>query len=144
MKTQHLLQKQAGVALLEVLIAIVVMALGIIGSVGLQAKATAAMSDAGARAEAVIASEKLIGLMWNDQQNLASYAWAGSGTAPSSLAGWVTETRASLPNATMNITVTPQAAGSTANQVGITIRWQRRSTDPVSNHTLTATLATTS
>lgn len=136
-------KSQRGVALLEVLIAILVMAVGIIGAVGLQAKATAAMSDAGARAEAVIASERLIGLMWNDQQNLASYAWSGTGTAPSSLTNWLAETRSALPNATAIITVTPQAASSTANQVGITLRWQRRSTDPLSNHTLTATLAQT-
>lgn len=134
---------QHGVALLEVLIAILVMAVGIIGAIGLQAKATAAMSDAGARAEAVIASERLIGLMWNDQQNLTSYAWSGTGTVPPALSNWLTATQESLPNATVNITITPQAAGSTANQVAITISWQRRSTDPISNHTLTATLAQT-
>ena len=55
----------------------------------------------------------------------------------------MTATQASLPNATVNITITPQAAGSTANQVAITISWQRRSSDPISNHTLTATLAQT-
>ena len=134
---------QHGVALLEVLIAILVMAVGIIGAIGLQAKATAAMSDAGARAEAVIASERLIGLMWNDQQNLTSYAWSGTGAAPPALSNWLTATQASLPNATVNITITPQAAGSTANQVAITISWQRRSSDPIRNHTLTATLAQT-
>lgn len=80
---------QHGVALLEVLIAILVMAVGIIGAIGLQAKATAAMSDAGARAEAVIASERLIGLMWNDQQNLTSYAWSGTGAAPPALSNWL-------------------------------------------------------
>ncbi len=137
---------QGGIALLEVLLAILVMAVGVIGAVGLQAKSLAAMSNAGARADATIASEKLIGLIWSDQANLANYAWNSTTTPtpPAVMSNWVAETSALLPNATFLVTITPQAATSTANQVSVTITWQRRSTDAQNTHNVVATLAPTS
>lgn len=138
--------RQGGVALLEVLLAILVMAVGVIGAVGLQAKSLAAMSNAGARADVTIATEKLVALIWADQANVATYAWnsIATPTPPAAIANWVTETEALLPNATFVITVTPQPGGSTANQVGITINWQRRATEAINTHNIVATLAPTS
>lgn len=137
--------RQRGMALIEVMVAVVILAVGVLGAVGLQAKALSALANAGARADAAIAAEKLVGLMWTDQANLASYVWDSTGgtTAPAGVASWMTETQALLPNATAAITVTP-IAGSTANQVGITITWKRRSGDNVNTHAIVAILAPTS
>ena len=137
---------QRGFMLLEVLVAIVILALGVLGAVGLQARATAALSNAGARADATIAAEKLVGMMWTDQANLASYAYnsAGGGGVPVALTDWVQETQAQLPNATFLITVTPAAAPSTASQVSVTLGWTRRSGETANTHTIVATLAPTS
>ena len=129
-------RQEAGVALIEVMVAILIMSLGVVGALGLQTKSLAAASNAGARGEAVMAAERLLGIMWNDQANLNTYVWAGSGTPPAN------ETRTLLPSATFDITVTSQLAGSTANQIGVTINWRRRSTDPLNTHRVTATLAT--
>ena len=101
-------RQEAGVALIEVMVAILIMSLGVVGALGLQTKSLA----------------------------------AGSGTPPANLAVWVAETRPLLPSATFDITVTSQLAGSTANQIGVTINWRRRSTDPLNTHRVTATLAT--
>lgn len=136
--------RQNGVALLEAMIAVVILAFGVLGAVGLQARATAAMSNAGARADAAIAAEKLVGLMWTDQANLANYAYAGTGGgAPAAIANWVQETQALLPNATFNIAVTAPVAPSTASRVTVSIGWTRRSGEGANVHTITATLAPT-
>lgn len=138
--------RQNGVALIEVMIAVVILAVGVLGAVGLQARSLSALSNAGARVDATIAAEKLIGLMWTDQANLASYVWDSTGGtgAPAAIANWMTETQAALPNATAVITVTPPIAPSTASQVSVTITWQRRTgvnADPVNTHTIVATVA---
>ena len=51
--------RQGGVALIEVMIAVVILAIGVLGAVGLQAKSLAALSDAGARVDAALAAEKV-------------------------------------------------------------------------------------
>ena len=138
--------RQGGVALIEVMIAVIILAIGVLGAVGLQAKSLAALSNAGARVDATLAAEKAIALMTTDQTNLASYAWDSTvaSTPPTVLGNWKTETWAALPNATAVITVAP-IAGSSATQVSITIGWQRRtgSADPVNSHTIVATVAPT-
>jgi type IV pilus assembly protein PilV len=142
---------QNGVALIELMIAMVILAIGLLGAVGLQARSLSALSNAGARVDATIAAEKLIGLMWTDQANLAAYNWDSTGgtTAPVVIGNWMADTQAMLPNATAVIAVTP-IAGSTASQVSITITWQRRvgtsgdkNADQVNSHTIVATVAPT-
>jgi type IV pilus assembly protein PilV len=144
--------RQNGVALIELMIAMVILAIGLLGAVGLQARSLSALSNAGARVDATIEAERLIGLMWTDQANLASYIWDSTGgtAAPAVIGNWMTETQAVLPNATAVITVTP-VAGSTANLVSITITWQRRTgiagdknADQLNSHTIVATVAPTS
>jgi type IV pilus assembly protein PilV len=145
--------RQNGVALIELMIAMVILAIGLLGAVGLQARSLSALSNASARVDATIAAEKLIGLMWTDQANLATYVWnsTGGSAAPAVIGNWMTETRALLPNATAVIIVTPPTAPSTASQVSITITWQRRAgvasdknADQVNSHTIVATVAPTS
>ena len=140
--------RQGGVALIEVMIAVVILAIGVLGAVGLQANSLAALSNAGARVDATLAAEKVIALMTTDQANLASYVWDSTAvpTPPAVLGNWMTETQAALPNATAVITVTP-IGGSTATQVSVTLTWQRRTganADAVNSHTIVATVAPTS
>lgn len=130
--------------LIEVLISMVLLAIGVLGAVGLQAKSLAALSNAGARVDATLAAEKLIGIMWVDQANLASYAWdsTSGATVPPRMADWKTELESLLPNATARVVVTP-IAGSTSSQVSIRIGWKRRGGDDLNNHTIVATLSPT-
>lgn len=128
---------QRGVALIESMVAIVVLAVGVLGTVGLQAKAISSLSDARSRVEATIAAEKLIGIIWNDQVNAANYATAGE-----ALANWKDELQHNIPGAVATVTITPTTpvAGTTRNQVDITINWQRRAGDDPSSHRLIAFL----
>jgi len=136
-------RQQQGVALLEAMIACVVLAIGLLGTVGLQARAYSAMNDAGARAEAVIASERLFGMMSTDQANLANYALAEGAAAGTALAPWYNATRIAIPGAVISVTVAPAPIGN-SKAVTINIAWKRRATDVGNKNTMTAYLATSS
>jgi type IV pilus assembly protein PilV len=128
---------QRGMALIESMVAIVILSVGVLGTIGLQAKALSSLSDSRSRVEATMAAEKLIGTIWNDQVNAASYATGGSG-----LNNWKSELADKVPGATgtVTITATTPVAGTTRNQVDIVISWQRRAGDDVSTHRVTAFL----
>ncbi len=134
------LRIQRGVALVEALIAVVLLAIGLIGAIGIQARSVGALSDATARAEAVMASESLVGIMSNDQLNLSQYVLAQAGTPSTRLAPWYAETQAAIPGASVTVAVTP-TAGTTHNRVDIAISWTRKAGDPANTHLLTAHLA---
>ena len=128
-------RRQRGIALLEVMIATVILGIGLLGTIGMQARAYAALADAGQRAEAALACEKLLGTMSADAANVASYALAANATPNSTVGPWVTETLAAIPGATISVTVQPAVR---RNQVDIDIRWTRKSGDKQSRQHLTA------
>jgi len=131
------MRAQQGVALLEVLIAAVILAIGLLGAMGLQARSYAAISESGMRAEATLAADALLGIMHNDRNPavLATYAVDLEEEVPQSLAAWAQETRTRIPGARFGVTVTPQAGQS---QIDIDIRWKRRRDDAESRHQVTA------
>jgi type IV pilus assembly protein PilV len=131
-------RQQSGVALIEALIAIVILAIGLLGTIGLQARAYSAMNDASMRAEATIASEKLFGLMSTDVNNLAAYALAPGGTAGTALQKWATETQATIKNAAISVTVTPASNGTDSTAVTVKIAWTRKAGGPTNTNTMTA------
>lgn len=135
--TIYRMRRQGGVALLEALIAALLLAIGLLGTIGLQARAYSSLSEAGMRIEATIAAERLLGVMTSDSAHMADYALA-SGAAPGSrLAPWYNATRRSIPGAAVTVAVTP-AAGSAPAAVTITIGWQRKANDPANAHTVRA------
>lgn len=116
-------QSQVGVALLEVLIAILIVSFGILGIIGLQANSIALSSDAHYRVDAGAFAERLIAEMWVDPINLASYAYGGSGAVPAPLATWyanLTTGSGALPGAS---TYKPTVTIGADNVVTVTIRW---------------------
>jgi type IV pilus assembly protein PilV len=78
-------KSQAGIALLESLIAILIIAFGVLGIIGLQANSIGFVSDARYRVDAAAAADRLLAEMWVNPLNLASYAWDGSGPPPAVL-----------------------------------------------------------
>lgn len=132
-------QIQQGFALIEALIAVALLAIGLLGTVALQAKSYSALSDAGMRAEATIAAEQLIGVMTTDQANLANYAYA-SGTPSDQLAPWYNATRARIPNAVITVGITPDAADQ-RTKVDIKIQWQIKTGAQTNSHQVTSYIA---
>ena len=135
-------RQQQGIALIEAMIATVILAIGLLGTIGLQARAYSAINDAGMRVEATLASEKLFGLMNADVTNLKRYALAAGGTPDGLLANWVTETKAAMPGAAITVTVTPPP-DDTISHTAITVKisWTRKAGGPTNTNTMTSYLS---
>jgi type IV pilus assembly protein PilV len=116
---------QRGIALLEALLAVLLLAIGLLGTIGLQARAYSALSESGMRAEATIASEKLLGIIANDQDNVATYALAANAQPGPALADWYNETCKNIPGASISVTVGDKVPGTSRSQVDIVISWVR-------------------
>lgn len=133
-------KRQGGIALLEALLAAVLLAIGLLGTIGLQARSYAALSDAGMRAEAAIAANRLVGIMNTDLDHLADYRIAAGGQPSARLAQWHAETLRLIPGANVVIAVTP-GAGTAPAAVDITINWRRKADTPVNTHRITSYFA---
>jgi type IV pilus assembly protein PilV len=112
---------QQGSVLLEALIAIVIFSVGLVGLIGIQAKAVGMSIDAKYRADAAYLSNQIVSQMWLDRGNIADYAHhpgvapfpCGEGVLPSGAAAintnvhdpvnpgrWTSQVEISLPSAT--------------------------------------------
>lgn len=68
--------------LLEVLIALLIFAVGVLGIVGLQASMTRAQSASKFRGDAAYLAQEFVGTMWSDTTNLAQYTDTACGDNP--------------------------------------------------------------
>lgn len=124
------LPRQSGSFLLETLIAILIIALGILGLVGLQARSMQNTEDAQYRSEAAFLANDLLGQMWlADQTTLTTdfVTGAGTGTAYENLKN---KAELRLPGASISgneptVTVTPRFGDPTMGfDVVITLFWE--------------------
>lgn len=135
MKSPRALRRQAGVALLEVMIAVILLGIGLLGAIGLQARSYAALSEAGQRAEATIQADKLVAMIDNDVANIGLYALAPNATPGAAIAPWLAETRALIPGAAATVVLVQQG---TRWRVDLTITWQRKQGADQNTHRVTA------
>jgi len=97
-------QSERGIALIEVLVALLIFMLGVLGLVGLQTSMTRAQTESKIRADAAYLASEAVGRMWSDLTNLSSY----SGTSCASLdrcKEWQGKVASGLPGGTGTITV---------------------------------------
>ena len=113
MKTGQTRKSQAGVMLIEALVAILLFSVGVVAVMGMQAVSIEQVSQAKYRTDASYLADQIIGKMWTDQPNLASYATVGYAGRTS----WDAVVASTLPNGTGSITVA-------APQVTVTINWR--------------------
>ena len=121
---------QEGVMLLEALIGILIFSIGILALLGMQATAMRATIDAKYRSEAAFLANEIIGTMWVDRANIASYATATC-SGYTECNNWLTRLQARLPNATGANAPTIVIAGQ---QATVTIFWQRPGDSNISQH----------
>lgn len=130
---------QQGVMLIEALIAILIFSLGVLSIVGLQASSVRNATDAKYRSDAAFLADQIVGLMWGDVSNLASYAhnpttdagtcnFSGAASANANVSAWLGTTskpgtvEGSLPGATSGKQqITVDAA---TGFVTVTVCWQ--------------------
>ncbi len=102
-RRRSVIKGQQGIALLEALIALLIFSMGILAVIGLQANALRNTTEARLRIDASYFADQILGQMWVDRANLASYA--GSSTIPE------------LPGGVRTIAVS-------GTQVTVTIDWK--------------------
>lgn len=117
--------------MLEGLIAILIFSVGILAIIGMQAAAIKNSADAKYRADASYLANQIIGQMWADRPNLASYAnYAGAGATCSptgtasgnaNVANWLATVASTLPNAGAT---KQQIVIGANNLVTVTVCWQ--------------------
>jgi type IV pilus assembly protein PilV len=131
MKCVVSMKSQKGVLLLEAMIAILLFSVGVLAVVGLQANAIKNVAQSKYRSDASFLADQVLGEMWANRNNVATYAYAGSGSAPAVVSAWVTQVQQALPNSqtyppTIAITTTNYVGPPTyaAHQITVTVRWQ--------------------
>jgi type IV pilus assembly protein PilV len=136
---------QQGVMLIEALIGLLIFSIGILAMLGMQGLAMRATIDAKYRSEASFLANEVIGEMWVDRSNLASYATDPSSplscpSAPpmSTPCTWLSRVSTTLPQGTG--TTTAPTVAVAGQQVTVTVRWQRPGESTVSNHVVVANI----
>jgi type IV pilus assembly protein PilV len=106
-----------GFAMIEALVAILIFSIGVLGLVGLQISMSGAQTSAKFRSDAAYLANDLVGTIWADSTNLASYASANcSAYAPCK--NWELRMKDALPGSSHEITT------ATTGDVTIRISWR--------------------
>lgn len=114
-------QCQRGIAMIEALISVILLAIGILGLIAFQAEMTKNATQAKLRGEAAFLANQLIGQMWAaDQATLPTYTVVEGACqlANNACANWANTVASTLPSGEANVNV--NVAQSLVN---ITLSW---------------------
>jgi len=143
MMNTRLQKKQKGSMLLEALIAILIFSMGILALMGMQVTAINTVSEAKYRSDAGFLTNRIIGQIWADRANLASYACnpcTTTGTGNADTRAWATEIQSGatqLPGVT-DAANQPTITLGASNQVQVQIFWQAPNATAQRNHLVIA------
>lgn len=111
--------KQAGIVLLEGLIAILIFSLGILAIVGMQSMAVKQVTDAKYRSEASLLVNQLLGTMWASNRT-ATALQTKFNTGGDGYNAWLADVSAALPGINAN---PPTVVVDNQGVVTITVHW---------------------
>jgi type IV pilus assembly protein PilV len=127
----HTTKSQAGVMLIEALIAILIFSIGILALLGMQGTAIKSTIDARYRSEASFLATQIVGQMWVDMEHLANYD-TDNAAAYAARDTWVTNVAAMLPGITVgglrspSIQVGPDGVlGLADREVRVQVQWRQ-------------------
>lgn len=127
-----------GVALIEALIALTVLAVGVLGTLYFQGFVMSSATVSSQRLEAALLADELIAMAHSDTANAGCYANAGvtacgSAAAAAYMADWTARALARLPGAASHLPVVNFAADRTFT---VTLQWVQKDGAVVRNHTM--------
>ena len=96
---------QRGAALLEALVAILLLMLGILALIGLQGRMVSASTEAQMRGEATYLADQLLGQMAVDEGNFAGYVTTSGSCSSANCTTWLANVANTLPSGTATVTV---------------------------------------
>lgn len=119
---------QRGSFLLEALISVLIVSLGLLGLIALQARAIQNVDDAQYRAEAAYLANALLGQMWvhDPKQLVADFDSGGAGANYKEFAAWIAQRLpgGDVPANAPVVTVTQPGLTPEATDVRIQVFWQ--------------------
>ena len=126
---------ERGVALIEALIAITVLAVGVLGTIYFQGFVMSMTTVSQQRLEASMFSEELLGMVLSDPTNAGCYANAGvttcaSANAAAFMTDWTTRAQARLPGSS---THPPAVTFAADRSFTITLQWVQKDGATVRN-----------
>ncbi len=133
----HTRKPAAGFALLEVLFAVLILSLGLIGLVGLQAVSAKYSTDAKYRSEASLLANQVLGSMWVGDRTIATLQ-TNYNTGGASYATWLASVAAMLPGVVADTPTAPTITVAADGTVTVAVFW-RAPSDAASSapHSLT-------
>ena len=144
-KMKTIQKNQSGVVILEVLVSIVIFAVGVLGIIGLQAVTAKAGIDARFRTEAAALGDELVARaqIWSVPATLAATFAGTGGSGGAEYNAWFTNrlNRATtgLPGAQATVAFPAPFVGGGA-LITVSISWQAPGSDSRSTHTTVASL----
>jgi type IV pilus assembly protein PilV len=109
--------RQGGIAMIEVLVALLIFMLGVLGLVGLQGSMTRAQTESKFRADAAYLASEAIGRMWSNLSSVASYDGSGCASV-ARCKEWQDKVTATLPQGTGAVTLDAASGDAT-----VTVSW---------------------
>lgn len=135
--------RQNGVVVLEVLVSIVIFAVGVLGIVGLQAVTAKAGVDARFRTEAAALADELVARaqIWTNQATLKANFENGGGEYDAWFNNRLARSLSGLPGAQATVTFPlPFTAVGAGALMSVDVSWQTPGTTDRSSHTTVAAL----
>jgi type IV pilus assembly protein PilV len=122
-------RSQAGSFLLEALISVLIVAFGILGIIGLQARVVQNVNDNQYRSEAVFLANSLLGQMWSSDPNTMVAQFSTGGGAGTPYDEFKKMCGARLPGCNLVgndplVVIVPPVAPATGFTATVTIFWQ--------------------
>jgi type IV pilus assembly protein PilV len=129
---------QSGLALVESLVGLLVLAVGVLGALYFQGFMVAAATGSTQRIEASLLAEELVAMAHSDAANAGCYALTStapcaSPSASAYLSTWRARVMSSLPGAD---SLEPTVQFSADRTFTVTLQWRQKETGTVRNHTL--------
>jgi type IV pilus assembly protein PilV len=135
-------KKQKGSMLLEALIAILIFSMGILALMGMQVTAINTVSESKYRSNAGFLANRIIGQIWADRANIATYACNPCTTTGGNIdtRSWATEIQSGalqLPGVT-DAANQPTITLGASNQVQVQVFWRAPNATAQRNHLVIA------